>query len=184
LGSRLNVLGKIGRSHSEISGTLRLAGFSSITNLAILPTITPLLKSYRDIRLELYSKERSELTALLLNGFVDFIFTDERIERENVTCELIGKEELIHVVPSSNPKELPFLDHHPQDEVTIKFLRAQGRRENIQRHFVDDIHSIISGVELGIGQAIISKHLLGSKMKVVNHSKRIYSPVYVCLRAN
>ncbi len=45
---------------------------------------------------------------------------------------------------------------------------------------MDDIHSIISGVELGIGQAIISKHLLGSKMKVVNHSKRIYSPIYVC----
>ncbi len=45
---------------------------------------------------------------------------------------------------------------------------------------MDDIHSILSGVELGLCQAIISKHLFRPKMKVVDHSKHIYSPVYVC----
>jgi LysR family transcriptional regulator (chromosome initiation inhibitor) len=174
------VLSKIGKSHSEISGSLRFAGFSTITNSVILPTVAPLLKAYPSIKLELYSKECSELPSLLLNGLVDFIFTDEKIERENVVCESIGKEELIHVRPLSGKKELPYLDHDPQDVVTLKFLKSQGEKGEISRHFMDDIHSILSGVELGVGQAIISSHLLRPKMKVIAHSKRIFSPVYVC----
>jgi DNA-binding transcriptional LysR family regulator len=134
-----------------------------------------------ELNLELFTRETLDLPKMLLGGTVDLILHDEQIDRENVVNELIAHEHLIHVVPKTNAKNLPFLDHDINDKITFAYLRSQGIKTDIRRLFVDDIHSILGGVRAGLGQAVISNHLFDpSFMRKVPARKKITSPVYLC----
>jgi DNA-binding transcriptional LysR family regulator len=65
----------------------------------------------------------------------------------------------------------------------IKYLELMGKKtDKIKRGFMDDINGIISGVESGLGKAILPLHLLSGRkhIQVVKGSKKQKSPVYLC----
>jgi DNA-binding transcriptional LysR family regulator len=161
-------------------GELRVAGFSTITHSLVLPLIARLSRRYPDLPVTLLTRETYELEELLLRGEADVVLSDRPLVRERIRSELIGHEEQVHVTPMTADKNLPFIDHDPKDEVTFSFLRAQGLSTNVRRIFMDDIQGVIRGVELGLGQAILSRHLLkGLRVSQRNHKKRVTSPVYL-----
>ena len=86
--------------------------------------------------------------------------------RGEVHSELIGIEENVHIVPSKRvTTELPFLDHDVRDSTTFDYFSSNHRSPKFKRSFLDDIGSIIKGVEVGLGQAIVSKHLIKNNKK-------------------
>ncbi len=166
---------------NENSSSIKIASFSTITSSCLIPTLKPIYTKDHQLNFEFITRETRDLPSLLLNGATDIILHDEEIIRENVICELIGKETLLHVVPKEGDKHLPYLDHDINDKITLNYLKEQGQRANIQRIFVDDIHSILSGVASGLGQAVISRHLFNSKtMREIKSRKKVYSPIYLC----
>jgi DNA-binding transcriptional LysR family regulator len=171
-------------SYSTLSkGHFKIGSFSSITRSVLLK----ILKDFsshptEDIQFSIISKEMYELQDLLLTGKVDFLLTTKEIKRESVINKIIGEEETVHIKPKKNKnKNLPFLDHDEQDTTTFSFLKEQSKSFNIKRNYLGDIYAIIDGVENGLGQAVVSKHLISQnkKIEIIPHKKKVKTPVYL-----
>lgn len=162
------------------SGELSVAGFSSIFRSALIP-ITAKLQKNSQFRFNLSSREIYELEGLLLSGKADFIITTDEVNREHVHNLLIGEEELVHVLPKNGDEGLPFLDHDERDSTTFQFFKLMGKERKIERSFLDDIYGIIEGVREGLGQAIVSKHLVNKikDMQLVEYRKKVRQKVFL-----
>ena len=117
-----------------------------------------------------------ELPALLSRGEVDFIVMDYHLERANLECEYLGQEELVIIESKKDVgRNDIILDHNFTDQVTESFFRKQKRKKPVyRRSYFSDCYGIINGVELGLGRAIISSHLV-KKNKLVKISKEFKS---------
>lgn len=153
--SQFNQYGK------EMAGVLRIAGFSSITNSVLIPSLAGLLRESPKARVEFNSYEVIELENILKTNKADLIVTDYKPNFPGLESIEIGKEEYV-MVTSRNNKPLPnlYLDHGPHDNATDSFLRFQGEMDDYQRNFMGDVYGIIRGVSEGLGKAVMSKHLI------------------------
>jgi DNA-binding transcriptional LysR family regulator len=167
----------------QLSGVLRIAGFSTILRSIVLPTVGPLLAKHPGVRVELATKETGELHALLRTGEADFVFLDRPPESAGVEAELLGYEENVLVEPKTKaPPDAPFLDHDPDDQTTHRFWGLQRRKpENIRRFYLDEIYGILDGVALGLGRAVVPLHLArdDDRVRLVPHLKPLLVPVYL-----
>lgn len=170
-------------SGSQIMGEIRLAGFSTITQSIVLPAIATLLHATPSVQFSLFSKELHELPQLLHSAAADFIFSTRPISRQGLMNELLGYEEYVLIQP--NKKNFPrdiYLDHDEEDTTTYDFFKLQRKHPSqIRRYFLDEIYLIISGVELGIGCAVVPKHLLlgNRKITILKHLQSLKLPVYL-----
>ncbi len=165
----------------EVQGELRIAGYSSIVRSALIPCLSSLIGKYK-FKFNILSQEIYTLEEALLSGQVDFIISTNEIKRENVINQEIGIEENIHIVPLKEGVEMPFLDHDEKDTTTFDFFKIQNKIKKYNRCYLGDIYNILQGVELGVGQAIISKHLVKSNLKVKQkrYRNRMKSKIYLC----
>lgn len=176
------VLARIsGKSQSQNCGILRIAAYSSILRSVVIPALKPIIEGSQDIHVEFFSRELHELPLMLKSGEVDFILLDYIAEITNFDFVEIGVEELVHVRhrENNNPRQA-FLDHDALDMTTYRFFKSQGLAEvNLKRCFYDDIYGIIDGVSLGLGQAVVSGHLVGERkeIRVVPHDIPVVNPV-------
>lgn len=173
-------------SYSSMAyGHFKIGSFSSITRSVLLKVLKN-IPSYdlKDTQFSILTKETYELKSFLLSGKVDFLITTEEINRENIINKLIGEEETVHIRPKGKgfkALDLPFLDHDEQDSTTFSFLKEQKKPINIKRNYLSDIYAIIDGVENGMGQAVVSKHLISKNknIEIVNYRKKVKSPVFL-----
>ncbi|PIP90534.1 MAG: hypothetical protein COW01_10545 [Bdellovibrionales bacterium CG12_big_fil_rev_8_21_14_0_65_38_15] len=161
-------------------GELSVAGYSSIIRSALIPVMAKAQSESR-VRFNLISKEVHELSDLLLSGKVDFVITTEMINRENIVNILIAEEELVHIMPRSRDVTLPFLDHDEKDSTTFHYFKKIKKEMKIERSFMDDIYGIIDGVKKGLGQAIVSNHLVRDcdEISKINHRDKVKTKVYL-----
>ena len=52
------------------------------------------------------------------------------------------------------------LDHDPEDLATERFFADLKKPPAYSRSFLDDVYGVLDGVKLGLGQAVMSRHLL------------------------
>jgi DNA-binding transcriptional LysR family regulator len=160
------ILGRL--KSGAYSGMVRIAGFSSVLRSAIIPSLAPFLRAHPGVHCEFRSYEVNELADVLKNAEADFAILDDHLERSGVVEHALGREE--YVVIESAKFECPenlYLDHGPHDNATEMFFRTQpGAPKNYQRSFMGDVYGIINGVELGLGRAVMSRHLLKGNNKV------------------
>ncbi len=149
----------------------------------VLPSLSTLLADYPKVGAELTTKEMRELPRLLKTGEVDFVFLDHPIEKEGIEARLLGFEENVLIESKvSGAKRDVFLDHDAEDDTTFRFFEIQSKkRTKLERVFLDDIYGILDGVALGIGRAVVPRHLLKSdpRFRVVPGLKTLRSPVYL-----
>jgi DNA-binding transcriptional LysR family regulator len=167
-------------SSNQISGNLRIGGFSSIMRSLVLLTCKILIAEQPKIQLTLISKEIFELPDLLRNSTVDFAVTDHSIEREGIKSIFLGHEINVRVRKKGSAFTNRFLDHDERDETTLKYLKLKSGTK-INRHYMDDIYGIIDGVQLGLGDAIIPQHLLKAikGLEVVDEKNTLKNPVFL-----
>lgn len=175
----------ISYTNSANRGEVRIACYSSIARSAVLPCLSEILVGNSRVHVDLMSRELRELPGLLLSSSVDFILTTTPIKKNILTTEIVGKEEFVHIRPSlpigKGTAILPYLDHDADDETTLQFLERQKLDTNVERNFYDDIYLILDAVELGLGQAIVSKHLITGRknLTVVKHPKKMIFEIYL-----
>ncbi|MBK8201494.1 MAG: LysR family transcriptional regulator [Bdellovibrionales bacterium] len=75
----------------EITGTLKIASYSSILRSVLIPALQPLLKKYPNILCEFICSGMPDLPGLLQRAEVDFIVMDYRFERANLQAAVIGQ---------------------------------------------------------------------------------------------
>lgn len=168
---------------SGLGGTLRIAGYSSILRSVIVPALAPMLRENPRIQLNFMDLELRQLEDALMHGESDYVVVDKDLRRGDVESVLLGEEENVLVTSREHdPPEDLYLDHDPDDRTTFDFLAHQGGRPpEIRRSFFDDIHGIIDGAALGLGRAVIPKHLARAdeRLKIVKTMRPLKTPVYL-----
>lgn len=158
-----------GIKNSEISGTVRLASYSSVLRSVIIPTLQPLLEKHPQILCNFISKEMKELPGLLQRNEVDFIVMDYKLERSNVETLVLGQENyvLIEGRVKKTGREDIFLDNDSEDTATENFFRFQGKKSlRHRRSYFDDCYGIIDAVALGLGKAVMPEHLVAGNSQI------------------
>src|SRR5919205_167880 len=77
----LTVDGHGGSTELELSGTLRIAAFSSVARSCVLPAVAPLFRANPRLAVDVSVGEMQEIAALLAQGAVDFALLDHVFER-------------------------------------------------------------------------------------------------------
>jgi len=153
---------------NELSGTLRIGTYSTIFRSVIMPSLKVLLQKNPNLLCEFHSCHMGELPAMLNRGEVDFIVMDYKLDKSSVESELLGKEKIV-VIESQKKSERSgvFLDNNHSDQATEFFFKNEKSKPlNYKRSYFDDCYGIIEGVEMGLGRAVMSSHLVKNNKKI------------------
>lgn len=153
----------------ELSGIIRIGAFSSVARSVILPALATILRDNPRLKLELISREMGELPKFFKSGEIDFMIVDQSLAREDVVTKSLGEETIVMVQKKGYKGEEVYLDHHEDDQVTFKYLRlrASDKTNKIERRYLDDVYGLIDGVKLGLGRAVLPRHLIRHEKDLV-----------------
>lgn len=168
----------------QVQGLLRMAAFSTAYRSFILKRLVKLTQQFPDIQLTLIEHELRDLSEALFSGTVDYIISTQPLYKNQVKTIYLGQEvnTLVQKINYYPPPHPIYLDHDNQDETTLFYLSQQYHPPTIyQRHFLDNIHLIIEGVKLGLGQAVLPLDILDSEPDIeeVPGLKAISFPLYL-----
>lgn len=157
-----------GSKNSEISGTIRLACYSSVLRSVIIPALRPFLQKHPQILCDFKCVDMPNLPGLLQRGEVDFIIMDYSLQKSNIESVILGQEKYVLIeCGKSLERENVFLDNDSTDLATENFFKAQGiKAPKYQRSYFDDCYGIIDGVSLGLGKAVMPEYLVANNSKV------------------
>lgn len=161
-------------------GQIRIGGFSSVMSSIALASLKPLILS--GARIHMIVDELTELPARLQSGEIDYLISDRRDTNESLERISLGTEKNVLVQKKKYKGPDIFLDHDEKDQTTFEYLKMTGQsRKNIQRQFLDDIFGLLAGVKLGLGRAILPKHLIQdmADLETVNPGDVLQSPVFL-----
>ena len=168
---------------NELSGSIRVGGYSSVMQSVIMPALSGLMKKNSRLEVTFIVTELRELPGLLRTGKVDFLVLDHALKRPGTVSHLLGHEEYVWVRGKNMAeREGVFLDHDAEDLFSYEFFKLQGRKDLPRaRSFLGSIAAIIEGVTLGWGEAIVPRHLIRGRkeIKVVERQKPMRVPVYL-----
>ena len=181
-------VGKLGNSASDkLSGRVRIAGISSVMTSIILPSLQALLLEHPEVQIESSIREVRDLFPLLKTGAVEFLISSDDHHPDGIRRILLGHEENILIQPVKyTSRNHLFLDHDPEDQTTLEFMKKNGRKiQTIKRSYLDHIDAILDGVKLGFGSAVVPRHLAEEALKstdsfqIVKNLKPLKVPIYL-----
>ncbi len=160
------------------TGTLRVAGFSSVNRSVILPALAGILREH-EVTLHLLTRELTELPRLLRSGEADFVILDRAIDAPNVRSVPLGNEEYVLVEGRAYRGDPIYLDHDEDDLTTHRYLQAARKPTSGRRQYLDDIYGLLDAVREGLGRAVLPRHLTRSErgLRILNQSVVLQSPV-------
>ena len=168
---------------SDLSGTVRVAAFSSVARSCVLPAIAPLFRDHPRLIIDFAVREMSELETLLTQGAAELVILDRVVRRPDMDHAALGSEELVLVESKRHrTRDDVYLDHDPDDETTLRFLGRQGvKTRYVRRSFFDDIYGVLDAAALGFGRAVVPKHMLVGQhleaLRIVTEMRPTRSPV-------
>lgn len=168
-------------NETELAGNLRLGAYSSVLRSIIIPALVDFLRKNPKVHIDFQSYEMFELPDVLNTAKADLIVMDYSWQKKGIAESNLGSEEFV-VIKSpkyDTPQDL-YLDHGPLDNATEEFFKTQSRApKNIRRSFMGDVYGIIDGVKMGLGRAVMSKHLVQSNrlIEIVSGYSRYKRPV-------
>jgi len=164
----------------ELAGKIRIAGYSSVMRSLIIPKLQKVLKDNSQIDFEFSTHEMHELPDILLSGKADIVIMDYVWLKDELEKFQIGIEEFVEIESKKTAVVDFYLDHDQNDNATISFFDYQGaKNKKIERKYMGDVYSIIDGVKLGLGKAIMSKHLIKDDpvLKIIQHKRKYIRPI-------
>jgi DNA-binding transcriptional LysR family regulator len=168
---------------ADLSGTVRVAAFSSIARSCVLPAVSPVFRDNPRLNIEFSVRETSELEAMLGQGSSELVVLDHIVPRPDVEHVQLGTEELVLVESRHvRVRDDVYLDHDPEDKTTLRFLGRNGVKTRfVRRSFFDDVYGVLDAAALGLGRAVVPRHLLvgatGEALRIIPDMKPAHSPV-------
>ncbi|NQD35948.1 LysR family transcriptional regulator [Permianibacter sp. IMCC34836] len=153
--------------NKSLGGTVNIAGFSSASRSVLMPALQALQLAHPELTVHFRVAHMYELREILLRGQVDFIVSQDEIERAGFQSLLVGHEHnvLVERADGQGQSEV-YLDHNQSDDFTERFLHRHdgGSDKLIRRRFCDDIYGILDAARLGFGRGVVPVHLLSPDM--------------------
>lgn len=168
---------------TELSGTIRVAGFSSIARSCVLPSLAPVFRANPRLVVDFAVREMNELEAVLAQGSSELVLLDHVVPRPDVEHVTLGFEEFVLVESKRfRTRDDVYLDHDAEDKTTLRLLARNGvKTRYVRRSFFDDIYGVLDAAAEGFGRAVVPKHLLvgelGESLRVVPDMRPTRSPV-------
>jgi len=170
------------RNDKTLDLEIRLTTFSSILRSVLLPILKDLVKEHPGILLDCQWDEMSLLKSYLKEGRSDYVISDHEFNLHGVNCEFLGYEENVMIASplESEKRSDIFFDHDPDDDMTQRFFEFNNIKDSYRRSYMSDVYGLIDCVQLGLGRAVVSKHLLDlSRVRIIDHYKTLNTPVYL-----
>jgi DNA-binding transcriptional LysR family regulator len=167
----------------ELAGTLRLAGYSSVLRSVLIPALSDFLRKHPKVHIDFQSYEMFELPEVLNTARADLIVMDYQWQKKGIAEINLGSEEyvVIESAKHDSPHDL-YLDHGPLDNATEEYFKTQSRApKSLRRSFMGDVYGIIDGVKMGLGRAVMSRHLIqnNKQIEIVSGYSKYKRPVTV-----
>lgn len=165
----------------DLTGSIRIGGFSTVMSSVIVPRLAPLLQKHNGLQFQNIVDEIETLPAKLQRGEIDYMILDRKEARDELEAVLLGHEQNVLIQQKKYKGVDIYLDHTPDDETTFRYLKSAGKKsKNIERRYLADIYGIIEGVRHGLGRAVVPKHLIDEKEFEIIEPKTILEvPVYL-----
>jgi len=168
-------------SEGQIGGVIRLAAYSSVMRSALLPALAPLLREQNGLQLEIVSDSALRIPKLLKRAEVDFAVLDYSLSSVGVREDVLGQEVYVAIESTKfpSPKDL-YLDLHSDDPATEKFFRHQDKDfPKYRRSYLGEVYAILDAVELGLGRAVMPRHLIKKRrpIKIIRSYRALTLPV-------
>ncbi len=179
------LLSELKVSHKKnqiLAGEIRIGGFSSIARSAIVPALAPLLQKNPALGFTLVTKELSELLPILKSGEVDYLITNKNPDRQDIEAIYLGIEENVLVESKHFKDTQNCLDHDAADVTTSGYFKVSKKdNSKFQRRYVDDVYGLIDGVKLGLGRAVLPKHLIQNEkdFKIIRADTVLKVPLFL-----
>lgn len=165
---------------SALRGQIRLGGFSSVMRSLLLPSLAPLLRQNQELSAHTFTAELSETLPLLQSSKADFILHNQEQKKEVYECVFLGFEEYVMVSSKENNKSDIYLDHDENDLTTSAYFQMLEQNPPNKRRYLDDIYGLLDGVRLGLGNAVLPKHLINDKSLMIKRPLSVLkTPVYL-----
>ncbi len=166
-----------------LGGSLRLAAYSTVLRSVVIPSLAPVLRSNPRLQPYFLEVELRDLPDRLLHGAVDFILIDRPLQRSDLETVKLGEEENVLVTSAQyDPPEDLYLDHDTADQTTVEFFAAQSRPPPLlRRGYYDDVYGIVEGVAMGLGRAVIPRHIAEAekRLEIVKGFQTVKVPVHL-----
>jgi DNA-binding transcriptional LysR family regulator len=165
---------------NELSGVLRIGGFSSVMRSIIQPSIRKLLNDNPKLKLSLLTREMAELPDSLKRGEIDYMILDKRLEREELERVDLGSEHNVLVRSRKYLGPKIYLDHDEHDTTTADYFRiTKAKFERIERRYLDDVYGLLDGVTDLLGMAVLPIHLISGRrdLEILNPKTVLKVPV-------
>ncbi len=176
-------LGQYNQYDNELKGQLRIATFSSIMRSLIIPKLSGFMKNNPLVDVEFIVAEVVELEDILKSNRADLIILDYTPQIAKCEKKVIGQEEYV-IIESVKHIDIPdiYFDHGAHDNATETYFNFQGEKFSKRRGFMGDVYGIIDGVSLGLGRAVMSKHMIDrdKRFKILKKKKRYFRDLVLC----
>jgi DNA-binding transcriptional LysR family regulator len=169
------------KSVEGLSGQIRIAGFSSIMRSVLTPSLVNTLNENPNLSIQTFTDELENIPQYLKNSKADFILFNKPIQKEGIKYEFLGIEENV-LVSSRRFKDINiFLDHDENDVTTSSYFKLLKKNIPKNKRYLDDVYGLLDGVRLGIGKAILPKHLIQNikHLEIENPKIILKVPVYL-----
>lgn len=168
----------------KLHGVICVTGFSTVNRSVVMPLFADLIKHNPQVSLQVRTEEIRNIAGKLYSGATDLALTIEPIRKQEVENHQVGIEENV-MIQSTRPtgRHDVYLDHDEDDFTTQDFFKFQGRKvPELKRNYMGDIYSIIDGVKLGMGRAVVPMHLIkdAKGVEVVKGYSPLLVPIYLC----
>lgn len=170
------------QNSNELAGHVRIGGFSSVMASLVVPALVSLATEHEKVKIQTFTREVDELFAMLMRGEIDYMILDDRFEKDNLERILLGHEINFLVQNPRCRSEHIYLDHDENDQVTFAYFKKHKiKPEKFERHYLDDVYGLISGVKAGLGRAVLPSHLIKGQKDIVKVDAKysLEMPVYL-----
>lgn len=151
----------------EMAGVIRVAGHLSVLRPIALPALAPLLREHPRVQCELLTAELKSLPGMLKRGEADLVILDQELPWAALQRLRLGEETYVAVESATHgTRKEVWLDINPDDQVTERFFQFQGETPRYRRSFMSDVYGIIDGVALGVGRAVVPRHMLAGRTDI------------------
>jgi DNA-binding transcriptional LysR family regulator len=148
----------------DLAGAVRLAGHLSIMRPVALPALAPLLREHPKVHCELVNAELKLLPGMLKRGEADLVILDHELPWAALEKYELGQEWYVAVESTRfDTRQDVWLDINAEDPVTERFFQFQGQAPRYRRSYTADVYGILEGVALGLGRAVVPRHLLAGR---------------------
>lgn len=181
--AEVDLLSQLQDGQGGLAGTIRIGGFSSVSRSILLPALKMTLSKNPRLSVQLFTRELRDLEGLLKTAEADYILSTRKSDIATVESILLGYEINVLAKPKKHSLGEIYIDHDESDVTTRSFFAVNKISFKPQTmRYLDDVYGLIDGIKLGLGLAVVPKHLIEDEkeIEIVATRRPMSVPIYLC----